>query len=56
MLIEKEEEDGKRGGEWSPAEFKVLEMVDWDITDRSILDVEHGVDNEDTLGAARQAP
>ena len=47
-LIEKEEEDGKPGGEWSPAEFKVLEMVDWDITDRSILDVEHGVDNEDT--------
>ena len=47
-LIEAAEEDGKRGGEWSPVEFKVLEMVDWDITDRSILDVEHGVDNEDT--------
>ena len=37
-LIEEEEEDGKLGGEWSPAEFKVLGMVEWKITDTSTVE------------------
>ena len=37
-LIEEEEEDGKPGGEWSPAEFKVLGMVEWKITDTSTVE------------------
>jgi hypothetical protein len=31
-FIEEDEESGEQGGEWSPLEFKVLEMVDWKIT------------------------